>query len=79
MWTWIGRLKLLDPFTLLLQCIARFWHECDIVRSQMDVRFRGKSNRSAKGSPEMPLPSGLSALPLPYKTAREPVGVRDAA
>src|SRR5260370_25551049 len=25
----------------------RFWHECDIARSQMDVRFRGKSGRAA--------------------------------
>ncbi len=24
-----------------------YWHECDIARSQMDVRFRGKSGRAA--------------------------------
>jgi hypothetical protein len=23
------------------------WHECDIARSQMDVRFRGKSGHAA--------------------------------
>src|SRR5258706_8564693 len=26
---------------------GRLWHECDIARSQMDVRFRGKSGRAA--------------------------------
>jgi hypothetical protein len=26
---------------------SRFWHECDIARSRMDVRFRGKSGRAA--------------------------------
>ena len=26
---------------------VRLWHECDIARSQMDVRFRGKSGRAA--------------------------------
>jgi hypothetical protein len=25
----------------------RLWHECDIARSRMDVRFRGKSGRAA--------------------------------
>jgi len=25
----------------------RYWHICDIARSQMDVRFRGKSGRAA--------------------------------
>jgi hypothetical protein len=27
--------------------IVRFWHVCDIARSRMDVRFRGKSGRAA--------------------------------
>jgi hypothetical protein len=26
---------------------VRIWHECDIARSRMDVRFRGKSGRAA--------------------------------
>jgi hypothetical protein len=26
---------------------VRFWHECDIARSRMDVCFRGKSGRAA--------------------------------
>jgi hypothetical protein len=24
-----------------------YWHECDIAKSRMDVRFRGKSGRAA--------------------------------
>jgi hypothetical protein len=27
--------------------LRRDWHECDIARSRMDVRFRGKSGRAA--------------------------------
>jgi hypothetical protein len=33
----------LDP----LAAHDRYWHECDIARSRMDVRFRGKSGRAA--------------------------------
>jgi hypothetical protein len=32
-------------------CCAAYvglWHECDIARSQMDVRFRGKNGRAAE-------------------------------
>jgi hypothetical protein len=27
--------------------MVSFWHECDIARSRMDFRFRGKSGRAA--------------------------------
>jgi hypothetical protein len=43
-----GRIKVVfDGRPQRASAHSRFWHECDIARSQMDVRFRGKSGRAA--------------------------------
>jgi hypothetical protein len=50
----------------------RLWHECDIARSRMDVRFRRKSGRAADitGTTEFDPTSDISRLRMGRRSVR---------